>query len=73
MFVSQDQWTLIIWEAYLGLSVLGQDTWGDLVDLGDKLVHWVIWEMRLERRSVSNMSQEKGYRSSERLSVSGWI
>lgn len=40
----------------LGLAVLGQDTWGDLVDLADKLEHWVFWELALGELALGDVT-----------------
>lgn len=40
----------------LGLAVLSEDTWGNLVDLADELEHWVIWEVLLGERSLRHVS-----------------
>lgn len=43
-------------EWVLGLAVLGKNTWGDLVDLGDKLEHWVLWEVLLGEDALSHVT-----------------
>jgi hypothetical protein len=40
----------------LGLAVLGQDTWGDLVDLGDELEHWVIWKVLESKLALGDVT-----------------
>jgi hypothetical protein len=40
----------------LGLAVLGEDTWGNLVDLADKVEHWVIWKMLLGKLALGNVT-----------------
>jgi len=41
----------------LGLSVLGQDAWGNLVNLGDELEHWVFWELLKSERALRNVAR----------------
>lgn len=41
----------------LGLSVLSQDTWGDLVNLGNQLEHRVRWEMGLGECALSHVTR----------------
>lgn len=43
-------------EWVLGLAVLGEDTWSDLVDLGDKLEHWVLWEVLLGEDTLGHVT-----------------
>jgi hypothetical protein len=40
----------------LGLSVLGQNTGGDLVDLADELEHWVVWQMLLGELALGDVA-----------------
>jgi hypothetical protein len=40
----------------LGLSVLGQDTGGNLVDLADKLEHGVIWQVLLRKLALGDVA-----------------
>jgi hypothetical protein len=40
----------------LGLSVLSQDTWSNLVNLADQLEHGVVWKMSLRSRVSKTMS-----------------
>jgi hypothetical protein len=39
----------------LGLSVLSEYPWCDLVNLANQLEHWVIWEMGLEERKLEGI------------------
>lgn len=41
----------------LCLSVLGQDTRGNLVDLADQLEHWVLWELTQSELSLGNIAR----------------
>ena len=34
-----------VWPWVLGLAVLKENIWRDLVDLGDQLEQWVVWQM----------------------------
>jgi hypothetical protein len=41
----------------LGLSVLGQDAWGNLVDLADQLEHRVLWQFAQSELSLGNIAR----------------
>ncbi len=43
-------------EWVLGFAVLGKNAWGDLVNLRDKLEHWVLWEVLLGENALSHVS-----------------
>ena len=43
-------------EGVLGLAVLGEDTWGNLVDLADELEHWVVWEVLLGELALGHVA-----------------
>lgn len=43
-------------EGVLGLAVLGEDTWGDLVDLADQLEHGVVWEVLLGKLALGHVA-----------------
>lgn len=45
------------WVTDLGLSVLGQNTWGDLVNLANELEHGVIWQMVLSKGSLGHVTR----------------
>ena len=40
----------------LGLSVLGEDTWSDLVDLRHQLEHWVVWKVLLGKLALGDIT-----------------
>jgi hypothetical protein len=40
----------------LGLSVLGEDAGGDLVDLADELEHWVVGKMLLRKFTLGDVA-----------------
>jgi len=41
----------------LGFAVLGQHTGGNLVDLANKLEHWVIWEMSFSEGTLGHVAR----------------
>jgi len=41
----------------LGLSVLSQDTWGNLVNLRDKLEHGIFWQLSETKFSLRHVSR----------------
>jgi len=41
----------------LGLAVLGQDTWGNLVDLRDELEHRIVWHLSQTKFSLRHVSR----------------
>lgn len=43
-------------EGVLGLSMLGEDTWRDLVNLADKLEHGVVWEVLLGKLALGHVT-----------------
>jgi len=40
----------------LGLSVLGENTWSDLVDLRNELEHWVVWKVLLGELALADVT-----------------
>lgn len=45
-----------VWIWVLGLAVLSENTWGDLVDLGDELEHWVVSKVLLGEDALSHVT-----------------